>query len=276
MQALLVAGIFLSSAVAAGSGPAAPLPTEQESQVNQLVQKYLLSHPEILVKMIAALENPQPGKQNADMINAVIRDQKVLLDASSAPSDGPASARVTVVEFFDYQCIWCAKVAPVLEKSRKNNPSVRFIFRDWPVFAGRWERSKTAAETGLQIWQQKGASAYLQYYHDLFATGHNEGAMTTEDIWQAAGKVKFDSHNVKNVMPFLENNSHIAQITGFRGTPGLVVMPSTGATERTVSVFAGMPTEGALQDAINRAASKALPGQEYRVMTTSSSDRSRR
>ncbi|XLF18782.1 hypothetical protein ACJEDN_27950 [Klebsiella pneumoniae] len=39
-----------------------------------------------------------------------------------------------VVEFFDYQCIWCSRLAPELEKVMKANTNVRYYFMEWPVY----------------------------------------------------------------------------------------------------------------------------------------------
>lgn len=36
-----------------------------------------------------------------------------------------------VVEFFDYQCIWCSRLAPELEKVMKANTNVRYYFMEW-------------------------------------------------------------------------------------------------------------------------------------------------
>ncbi|EPX2831368.1 hypothetical protein ACU6Z3_22840 [Klebsiella aerogenes] len=65
------------------------------------------------------------------------------------PSWGAADRAVMVVEFFDYQCIWCSRLAPELEKVMKANKNVRYYFMEWPVFSSRWPESLLAAKTGL-------------------------------------------------------------------------------------------------------------------------------
>ncbi len=60
-------------------------------------------------------------------------DATVLLgDARHAT--GSAKARVTVVEFADFQCPGCAQIAPVVEQLVKDNPDqLRVIFRQLPL-----------------------------------------------------------------------------------------------------------------------------------------------
>lgn len=47
---------------------------------------------------------------------------------------GPQDAPVTIVEFMDYRCSACRKLAPEVKKAIAANPDVRFIFKHYPVF----------------------------------------------------------------------------------------------------------------------------------------------
>lgn len=132
------------------SGNRAALTSELNAQLTEITKRYLSAHPEILTSHYA------------------------LLNDKATPSVGPADAKVALVEFFDYQCSVCAQQAPVLESLMHANPLVRYVFKEWSIFGTRWPVSMAAAETGLQIWQQKGADAYLAYHNVVFATGHNE------------------------------------------------------------------------------------------------------
>ncbi|MWT36844.1 thioredoxin domain-containing protein, partial [Escherichia coli] len=139
--------------------------------------------------------------------------------------------------FFDYQCVYCSRLAPVMEQVIKAHPQTRFAFKEWPIFGGRWESSLEAAKTGLQIYQQKGADAYLAYHNGIYATGHNEGKLTTADIQQQAKKAGFDAKKAADVEPVLQSINDLAQEIGLSGTPGVIVMPTTGATEASITVF---------------------------------------
>ena len=53
---------------------------------------------------------------------------------SAGPSRGPASAPVTIVEFADFQCPYCAEMEPVLTELRAAYPAdVRFVYRHLPL-----------------------------------------------------------------------------------------------------------------------------------------------
>ncbi|MEJ0004914.1 MAG: thioredoxin domain-containing protein [Steroidobacteraceae bacterium] len=54
--------------------------------------------------------------------------------AASGPQRGPATARVTIVEFSDFQCPFCGRLAPVLKQLQATYPAdVRLVFRNFPL-----------------------------------------------------------------------------------------------------------------------------------------------
>ena len=65
---------------------------------------------------------------------APLPDDAVKLDLGSAPSKGPANARVTIVEFSDFQCPYCAKVVGATKDVMKQFPKdVKFVFKQFPL-----------------------------------------------------------------------------------------------------------------------------------------------
>ncbi|CAI2500610.1 Protein-disulfide isomerase [Serratia proteamaculans] len=250
----LIALLSLSGISMAAEKLAAPAFTpEQEARIGEVSKGYLLAHPEVLLEVSQKLQALQQEKRVQDMTAAVIHNQTALLMDGGSPSVGSKTAKVTIVEFFDYQCIYCARLAPEVERAIKANPDVRFVFKEWPIFGQRWEASSQAARVGLQIWQQKGADAYLVYHNALFSTGHNEGKLTVGDISEAAKAAAFDWTKAADVQGTLEETNGLAQLLGFTGTPALVVMPSTGADMQNVIVIPGMAGAEVLQVAIEKA-----------------------
>ncbi|MGX4848954.1 DsbA family protein (plasmid) [Enterobacter cloacae] len=254
LKMMLASGLVVSGLVSAASQPASAFTPEQEARIGEIAKDYLLAHPEVLVEVSQKLQAQQQEKQKQAMSAAVIENQTALLNDKGTPSYGPADAKVTVIEFFDYQCIYCARLAPELEKVIKANPGVRFVFKEFPIFGERWPASLSAAKTGLQVWKQKGADAYLNYHNAIYATGHNEGKLTDADISAAAKAVKFDAKTAPDVQGTLDGINTLAQQLGFSGTPALVVLPSTGASADNVTVIPGYTSAELLQQAISHAA----------------------
>ena len=234
--------------------PAKKFTAEQEAEIGQVASRYFMEHPEILVEVSKNLEAQQQAQQIKSMTQAVLRHQEALLDDKSTPSYGPVDAKVALIEFFDYQCSVCAHQAPIIQSLMKSNPQVRYVFKEWPIFAQRWTASLTAAKTGLQVWEQKGPDAYLTYHNALYATGHDEGRLTQADINKAAAQAGKLKGKKDEMLEVLSRNDALAQNLGLRGTPGIIVMPLNGATADNVTVILGGAEQSLLQAAIDKAA----------------------
>ena len=229
---------------------------EQEQAIGNIAAAYLIDHPEILVQVSQSLQKKQAERQLERFSAAAVKYRALLLPSGDTPSVGPDGARVAVVEFFDYQCIYCSRTAPVVERVMTSNPGVRFIFKEWPIFADRWAISRTAAVRGLQVWKQKGAPGYLQYHKGLYQTRHYEGALTAEDIVKASQSVGFDDKQAVSqeaALGMLQDTNTLALAMGISGTPALVVMPVTNARQENTTVIPGAASAEDLQHAIDLA-----------------------
>jgi protein-disulfide isomerase len=62
------------------------------------------------------------------------RSAPLSVDISNAPSQGQESAAVTIMEFSDFQCPFCARALPSIQRLMKSNrESVRFVFKNFPL-----------------------------------------------------------------------------------------------------------------------------------------------
>ena len=75
--------------------------------------------------------HPQPRRRAARSRNS-----------SARQSEGD----LTVVEFFDYQCPYCKKLAPEIAQLLTEDGNIRLVLKDWPIFG---DVSKSAAQLAL-------------------------------------------------------------------------------------------------------------------------------
>lgn len=259
MKLKAIAGILaLVSSVSAYSAvaPAQTFTDSQKNEIEEVTKNYLLSHPEILIKMSQELQAKQAESQQASMTANVFKLKKQLMQTDGIPYVGPKDAKVTVTEFFDYQCIFCSRMSPIVEQLVKDNPQVKFIFRDWPIFASHWPESNTAAQTGLAVFKEAGSSAYLQYHNGIYATGHAEGKLTADDISKTAAasiKLPLKLDSAKEYTTTIDKNSMLAEAIGAGGTPLFVIMPADPKDPGSITVIPGASSLDQLQDAVTQA-----------------------
>ena len=57
----------------------------------------------------------------------------VKIPVTTEPSKGPANAKVTIVEYTDFQCPFCSRFANNLDEAIKGNPDVRVVVKMFPL-----------------------------------------------------------------------------------------------------------------------------------------------
>jgi len=94
-----------------------------------------------------------------------------LVVAPNEPAKGPDTAPVTIVEYSDFQCPYCARVGPTLARIAETYPDkVRIVFRDFPL-PGHSE-AQPAAEAARCAHEQ---GQFWVYHDKLFASQRELG-----------------------------------------------------------------------------------------------------
>ena len=159
---------------------------------------------------------PGARSESADAFReSVLRDPDV-------PSIGNAQGDITIVEYFDYQCPYCKKVAPVLVKLAREDSKLRIVMKDWPIFGGA---SQYAARMVL-------AAKYQDKYHEAHAAMIGASTKLSEDVVQKLlGEAGIDvdraGRDLETHRPAIEallvRNNEQAEAFGFQGTPAFII-----------------------------------------------------
>ena len=107
------------------------------------------------------------------------------ISTDDQPSKGNPQARVTIIEFTDYQCPTCAQQQPVIERIMKEfGDRVRLVMRDFPL-SQHAEAAKAAEAAEASREQGK----YWEYVDVLF---RNQSALGVDKLKQYATEVGLD------------------------------------------------------------------------------------
>ena len=80
-----------------------------QSEIEKIVREYILENPEIIEEALIALSEKEKVAQAAAAQAAIAANATELYARAGDYSIGPADAKVTVVEFFDYRCGYCKR-----------------------------------------------------------------------------------------------------------------------------------------------------------------------
>ncbi|MGX9390629.1 DsbA family protein [Nitrobacteraceae bacterium UC4446_H13] len=157
----------------------------------------------------------------ADASDDVLSEGAVLRDPD-IPVAGNANGDVTIVEYFDYNCPYCRKLAPELAQVVFDDGKVRLVFKDWPILGP------------VSVYASKMALATK--YQDKFVEAHeammNTSSRITESrIREMLAEAKIDVDRVTRDLEtrgaeidrVLKRNDEQAKAFGFRGTPSFIV-----------------------------------------------------
>ena len=107
--------------------------------------------------------------------------------AAVGPQRGPADAKVTIVEFSDFQCPFCGRLAPVLSQVLQAYPTqVRLVYRNMPLSSLHPEAAKAAeaavcAENQGKFWEM----------HDLLFKEQN--SLSVDALKEKAKRLGLDT-----------------------------------------------------------------------------------
>jgi protein-disulfide isomerase len=217
-RALLLGVVAAILAVSAAVAADEPKLTQQE--IEKIVHDYLLREPEVLAEALRRLQQRQSASAAQKAKQAIRDNQQALLSDQTSPIEGNAQGKVTIVEFFDYRCVHCRRVASTLENLVRSNTSVRVVYKNFPVLG---EPSVLAARAAVAAQQQGG---WPKLHRAMLAY---EGDFTTESLAALGASVGLDAAKLKTDMmspatdKSLQANLALAAALGLDATPSFVI-----------------------------------------------------
>jgi len=147
-----------------------------------------------ITDFLASQRTLQARAQLVEELKAKSAGVQVMLDpprytvatAAIDPVRGPANAPITIIEFSDYQCPFCARVNPTLEQVRKTyGDQVKIIFKDFPL--PNHAQAPKAAEAAHCAGEQ---GKYWEMHDQMFA---NQRALNVPELKQYATALSLDA-----------------------------------------------------------------------------------
>ena len=215
---VLYVGTFFSPAFGQSTNQTAD-PAWRQS-VEQVIESYIRSHPELIEQAQQALEARRQEEEKVRVKEAIAMHRSELLHDPASPVSGDPAGEVTVVEFFDYRCGFCQRAAGSVTQLQKDDARVRIVYKDFPILGAD---SVQAAQAALAS-QSQGRH---QAFHEALLAA--KGDLTKEQILQIANDVGLDvkkpvaDMDNPEWLAIIERNRALASDLGITGTPAFVV-----------------------------------------------------
>jgi protein-disulfide isomerase len=173
-------------------------------------KSYLLGNPQILPEMAEAYQTQEARGRLSEVSDAV------MTEFPGAVMGNPNGSKV-LVEFSDYNCGFCQKSHADVLKLIADDPEVKVVLRELPIFDG----SEDAARMALAAAKQ---GRYSEFHAKMFEMGP-ANAESARAAAKAAGldMAQAEKDAVSSEVDLeLVRTRDLAQALGFGGTPSWV------------------------------------------------------
>ncbi|MES2216821.1 MAG: DsbA family protein [Pseudomonadota bacterium] len=226
----------------------------QKDQMGVIIHDYLLKNPEIIAEAVQGLQQKQMDQMRSKGKDSALKNADQLFKQSNDPSAGNANGKVTLVEFFDYQCPHCVDMEPDVMATIKANPDLRVIYKEFPI---RGQVSVMASKAALAALKQ---GKYPQF-HDLLM--QNAQSLSQEKIMELAKSIGLDTKKLKTDMDSpdvdaqIKANYKLAQDLQLYGTPAFfIVTTALPKDAKGVEFIPGQVDQKTLQTTIDKVKSE--------------------
>jgi protein-disulfide isomerase len=150
------------------------------------------------------------------------------IDLANVPTTGGADAKVTIVEYSDFQCPFCSRAHETMKSVvQVYNGQVKLMYKHLPLEMHNW--AEDAAIASACVYQQD-QEAFWKLSDYLFA---NQKAVTketlTDKVIEATNGTKVNADKLKQCIAARQTNSVVqanmaeAKKLGFNSTPSFVI-----------------------------------------------------
>ncbi len=199
---------------------AAEFSESQRKEMETIIKDYLLANPDLLRDMGQLLEQKEKLAEDQQRKGALVSNADQIFRDGTDFVVGNPNGKVTMVEFFDYNCGWCKKGFPEVLALIESDKDLKFVMKEFPIFGGD---SDYAAQAAIA------ASKQGKYWNLHVAMMSHEGKITKEAVDELAAAQGLDMAQLKKDMEspatagILERNRALAQSLAINGTPAFII-----------------------------------------------------
>lgn len=176
----LFAATALSFVALAGGAQA--FDDAQKEDIGKIVREYLLKNPEVILEAQQALEKKQMEERAAQAKAAVKDNQDAIFNSPTDLALGNPKGKISVVEFFDYNCGYCKRAVSDMDAVIKANPEVRFVLKEFPILG----QDSVEAHSVSYAFKLIAPEKYGEFHRALM-TGERATEASAIDVAKALG-----------------------------------------------------------------------------------------
>jgi protein-disulfide isomerase len=200
----------------------AEAPKLDPTQLNALIDDYLMSDPSILDRMSAKLAVAKKAAKREATAKLIAANYSEIYEDDGNVILGNPRGDVTLVEMFDYNCGYCRGAVPDMASLLAEDPNLRVILKEFPILS---DGSVEAAKVAVLVSEDHKLD-YWAFHQKLFSTrGHvdaNAALAAAEAVGgnRVAMMIDMNSPRTQDV---LKESYTLAEALDVSGTPTYII-----------------------------------------------------
>ncbi|RTL61130.1 MAG: DsbA family protein [Hyphomicrobiales bacterium] len=219
LAALLLLGmglLLLQISVAPAQTPDGAFTPTQKAAIEQMIHAYIVSHPEVLVEAQEALNKRAETDRVENIRRVLSKHRDELYRQAGDLVLGNPQADVAIIEFYDYNCPYCRRVAPELAQRIAADSKLKLILKPLPYITPASPRVAYLAAAAVR------QGRFADYHAALLAS---KGQATEASALRLAQDLSLDVARLKHdadlpeVKASVDRSADLAKTLNIEGTP---------------------------------------------------------
>jgi len=211
---IVLAALFVLPVQAAEFSP------EQKKELGDFIRQYLMENPEVVRDAMQELERKQQMAEDQARTDSLKSMSSEIFRSGDDLVGGNPQGKVTLVEFFDYNCGYCKRAFPDVMKMIDGDKDLKVVMKEFPILG---PGSVYAARAALASRKQ---GKYWEYHLALMAHEGRIDEQVADQIAEATGldvkKLKADMEG-DEVSQVIARNMQLADALKIQGTPAFII-----------------------------------------------------
>lgn len=202
---------------------AAPVESKiDRAEVEGIIRDYLLKNPEVLLEVQEALEAKQKEEQRLASLGVIKDNKEEIFNSTFDGIVGNPNGKVTIVEFYDYNCGFCKRAMEDMRTLTAADPELRFVLKEFPILSPDSQKASVVSMAFHLMMPEK----YGEFHKALLG---GEGRATEATALKVALSLGADEAELRakmqdpSIVEALSKTYDLANKLAITGTPSYVV-----------------------------------------------------
>ncbi|MEQ1954382.1 DsbA family protein [Mesorhizobium sp. CN2-181] len=191
-------------------------------EVERIVREYLIANPEVMLEVQAALDTKQKEEQRVASLQVIQDAKSDIFNSAHDGVVGNPNGKVTIVEFYDYNCGFCKRAQEDMLALTESDPDLRFVLKEFPILGPDSQKAHVVSQAFNNLMPEK----YGEFHNQLLGS---KGRATEAAAMKIAVSLGADEAKLREEMknPTISDTFaktyDLANKLAITGTPSYVV-----------------------------------------------------